>query len=139
MSRRRARIRVKNPSLGWRSSISARQRGFGGWLTMCTAGIWRLFAISALVAGAARSVAAQEPEPTTREAAIEQAQAEKAKVLTPYVPGKVEAVFNRAEDILVNGVPRWHPFFESADYGGGFTLGVGDAHHVSPYDLRDVR
>jgi hypothetical protein len=99
----------------------------------------RLFTVVALAAGAATSVVAQEPEPTTREAAIEQAQAEKAKVLTPYVPGKVEALLNRAEDILVNGVPRWHPFFESADYGGGFTLGAGYAHHVSPYNLLDVR
>jgi hypothetical protein len=106
---------------------------------MCTVGMWRLFTVVALAAGAATSVVAQEPEPTTREAAIEQAQAEKAKVLNPYVPGKVEALFNRAEDILVNGVPRWHPFFESADYGGGFTLGAGYAHHVSPYNLLDVR
>jgi hypothetical protein len=36
-------------------------------------------------------------------------------------------------------VPRWHPYFESADYGGGFTLGVGYAHHVSSYNLLDVR
>ena len=77
--------------------------------------------------------------PTTREAAIEQAQAEKVETLHPYVPGKVEALLNRAEDILVNGVPRWHPFFESAYYGGGFTLGAGYAHHVSPYNLLDVR
>src|SRR5207249_7682764 len=87
----------------------------------------------------ATSVLAQEPEATTREAAIEQAQAEKAKSQHPYVPGKVEALFNRAEDILVNGVPRWHPFFESAYYGGGFTLGAGYAHHVSPYTMLDVR
>jgi hypothetical protein len=36
-------------------------------------------------------------------------------------------------------VPRWHPFLENADYGGGFTLGAGYAHHVSPYNLLDVR
>ena len=36
-------------------------------------------------------------------------------------------------------MPRWHPFFESAYSGGGFTLGAGYAHHVSPYNLLDVR
>jgi hypothetical protein len=82
---------------------------------------------------------AQEPDPPTREAAIEQAQADKSKDLHPYEPGKMEALFNRAEDILVNGVPRWHPFFASAYYGGGFTLGAGYAHHVSPYNMIDVR
>jgi hypothetical protein len=102
-------------------------------------GVWRLFTVVALVAGAATSAIAQEPEATTREAAIEQAQAEKVKVLHPYVPGKIEGLLNRAEDILVNGVPRWHPFFESADYGGGITLGAGYAHHVSPYNLLDMR
>ena len=69
--------------------------------------------------------AAQEPEATTREAAIEQEQAEKVQTLHPYVPSKGEALVNKAEDILVNGVPRWHPFFESAYSGGGFTLGAG--------------
>lgn len=78
-------------------------------------------------------------EPATRQAAIEAAQAERAKELSPYVPGKAEALFTRAEDILVNGVPRWHPFFTSAYYGGGFTLGAGYAHHVSPYNMFDVR
>jgi len=106
---------------------------------MCAVGMWRLFTVVALVAGSATLAVAQEPETTTREAAIEQAQAEKVKTLHPYVPGKVEGLLNRAEDILVNGVPRWHPFFESADYGGGLTLGAGYAHHVSPYNLLDVR
>jgi surface antigen Omp85-like protein len=99
----------------------------------------RLLTAVVLAAGTATSVVAQEPEATTREAAIEQTQAEKVKVLHPYVPGKIEGLLNRAEDILVNGVPRWHPFFESADYGGGFTLGAGYAHHVSPYNMVDVR
>jgi Omp85 superfamily domain len=99
----------------------------------------RLFTVITLAAGAATTVVAQEPEVTTREAAIEQAQAEKVKTLHPYVPGKVEGLLNRAEDILVNGVPRWHPFFENAYYGGGITLGVGYGHHVSPYNLLDAR
>jgi hypothetical protein len=92
-----------------------------------------------LAAGLARDVAAQDAQPSTREAEIEQAQAEKVKTLRPYVPGKLEGLLNRAEDILVNGVPRWHPYFESAYYGGGLTLGAGYAHHVSPYNMLDVR
>jgi hypothetical protein len=92
-----------------------------------------------IVVLASPALAQAPPEPTTREAAIESAQAEKNKNLHPYEPGKMEGLFNRAEDILVNGVPRWHPFFDSAYYGGGFTLGLGYAHHVSPYSMVDVR
>jgi Omp85 superfamily domain len=106
---------------------------------MRTAGVWRLFTVVTLSAGVAAPVVAQEPEATTREAAIEQVQAEKVKTAHPYVPGKTELLMNKANDILVNGVPRWHPFFESAYYGGGFTLGAGYAHHVSPYNMIDVR
>ena len=102
--------------------------------------MWRVFVVAVVLgAGAGTAAAAQEPEPGTREAAIEQEQAEKAKALHPYIPSKGEALLNRAEDILVNGVPRWHPSFESAYYGGGVTVGVGYAHHVSPYNLLDVR
>jgi len=92
-----------------------------------------------LTAGAATPVLAQEPEPTTREAAIEQAQAEKASELRPYTPGRAEALLNRAEASLFNGVRRWHPFFDSAYSGGGFTLGAGYAHHVSAYNELDLR
>lgn len=100
--------------------------------------MWLIVA-AAVAQGTAGSAAAQEPEPATREAALEQQRIEKFQTLRPYVPGKTEALFQRAEDILVNGVPRWHPFFQSADYGGGFTLGAGYAHHVSPYNMLDVR
>ncbi len=50
--------------------------------------MWRLLTVVALTAGTATTAVAQEPEPTTREAAIEQEQAEKAKNLHPYTPGK---------------------------------------------------
>jgi len=92
-----------------------------------------------LAALGATSVVAQEPGATTREAAIEQEQAEKDKILHPYEPGKAEALANRIEDILVNGVPRWHPFFNNAYSGGGFTLGAGYANRLSAYNLLDVR
>jgi hypothetical protein len=87
----------------------------------------------------ATSATTQDPEPATREAVIEQAQAAKVNDLHPYVPGRMEGLMNRAEDILVNGVPRLHPFFGSAYYGGGFTLGAGYAHFVSPFSMIDVR
>lgn len=102
-------------------------------------GVWRLLTVVVLAAGTATTAVAQEPETATREAAIEQAQAEKAKTLHPYVPGKAEALLTRVDNILVNGVPQWHPYFESADYGGGLPLGLGYAHHVSPYNMIDVR
>ena len=102
-------------------------------------GIWRLSTVIALVAASASSAVAQQTEPPTREAAIEQDQAEKAKTLHPYVPGKTEELLNRARRPPGQRRPRWHPFFESAYSGGGFTLGAGYAHHVSAYNMLDVR
>jgi hypothetical protein len=106
---------------------------------MGTVVLGRLFIVVGLVAGAVTSAAAQEQGPTTREALIEQEQAEKSEALHAYVPNRGEAVMNRLEGILVNGVPRWHPFFSNAYSGGGFAFGAGYAHHVSPYNMFDVR
>jgi len=88
--------------------------------------------------GAATLARAQAPEPTRREV-IEQEQAEKAKTLHPYMLTTTERVLNKLEDITVNGVMRWHPFFDSAYHGSGFSPGVGYMSHVSPYNLLDVR
>lgn len=106
---------------------------------MRTIEVWRLFAVVALAAGPAKTVIAQEPEAATREEVIEQAQAEKVDTLHPYIPGTAERLMNKAEDILINGGLRWHPFFENAYAGGGFTLGAGYMRHVSPYNTVDVR
>jgi hypothetical protein len=105
---------------------------------MRTLRVARLFAVAWLATGAPAAVFAQEQEPTTREAAIEQEQTEKVKILHPYVPSKGEELMNRAERSLVNGM-RFHPFFTSAYSGGGFTLGAGYRSFVSPYNLLDVR
>ena len=97
--------------------------------------VWRISLFAAVLAGTATAAHAQEPAPAegaTREAVIEQEQAEKVKTLHPYVPARAEAIMNQAEDILQQGGLRWHPFFESAYSGGGFTLGVGYARFVSP-------
>jgi hypothetical protein len=83
-------------------------------------------------------VNAQAPEPSTRTAALEQAQAEKATRLHPYVPNKAEAYLNFAENTLTNGI-RLHPFFDSAYSGGGFTLGVGYRTPLGSYNSFDVR
>lgn len=60
----------------------------------------------------------------SREAEIARAKAEKAKALHPYVPSKAETYIGRAEDLMLTGGLHWHPFFDSAYAGGGFTLGA---------------
>ena len=123
----------------------------------------KLFTLVALTAVSTTSIAAQAPEPatrgaaveqtgkpttgaaeqapraTTREGEIEQEQAAKAKTLHPYVANKAEAIFQRVDTILEGGTLRWHPFLDSAYRGGGFTLGVGHASYVSPYNYIDAR
>jgi hypothetical protein len=106
---------------------------------MRTIEIWRLLAVVALAAGSAKAIAAQESQTTTRQAIIEKEQAEKATTLHPYELSKAERIMNRSEDVLINGNLHWHPFFESAYAGGGFTLGAGYMRHVSAYSVLDVR
>jgi hypothetical protein len=101
--------------------------------------MWTLMTAIAMAAGATASVIAQEPEPATRQAAIEQAEAEKAKTLYPFTPGKVERLFNQADSILTAGTVRWHPYLSNAYSGGGFTLGVGYAHFVNAFNFIDFR
>src|SRR5436190_303663 len=84
--------------------------------------------IAALTAGLASPAGAQDPQPPTREAEIEQAKTEKAKALHPYEPNGFEVLMNRAEDALVNGVLRWHPFFASAYYRGGLEVSQWSVH-----------
>jgi hypothetical protein len=100
--------------------------------------ILRLFAALVVAAGSTTAVFAQTPEPTRR-GVIEQEQAEKVKDLHPHQLSVGERVMNKVEDITVNGGLHWHPFFENAYRGGGFALGAGYMHHVSAYNLLDVR
>jgi hypothetical protein len=109
-------------------------------------GVWTLFIVAAVAAASSVAAVAQEatpdtqqPEAATRAATVEQEESAKAKTLHPYVPGTAEKWMDKAEDILVNGGLRWHPFFTSAYSGGGFTLGVGYMQHVSSYNLLDIR
>ena len=82
---------------------------------------------------------AQEPAPTSRAELIEQAKKEKNTALQPYTPNKLETAIDRAEDLFLSGRLHWHPFFESAYAGGGFTLGAGYRRFVSPYNTIDLR
>ena len=98
----------------------------------------QLLAGLVIVFGSVNAAFAQA-QPQTRQAAVEQEQAEKAKNLHPYVLTKGERAMNKVEDITVNGGLHWHPFFDSAYHGAGFTLGAGYMHPVSSYNVVDVR
>ena len=94
------------------------------------------------MAGITTAALAQEPQaprPDTRQAAIEQEQAAKVPTLHPYSSNKGEQIFERVDTILEGGTLRWHPFFDSAYSGGGFTLGVGHTNYVSGYNYIDAR
>jgi surface antigen Omp85-like protein len=90
-----------------------------------------------VIFGMATPLCAQ-PAPT-REAEIVAAQKTKAGNLKPYEVGRVEAWVDNLEDAVLSGRAAWHPFFESAYAGGGFTVGAGHLSHVSSYNTLDVR
>src|SRR3954471_17529638 len=79
------------------------------------------------------------PEPASRAAEIEQQEQAKFEHLVPAAPGKAEAVAARIFDTFLSGQLHWHPFFQNAYSGGGFTLGAGYLRYVSSYNLLDVR
>jgi hypothetical protein len=94
-----------------------------------------------LLAVAAPQLARAQPagEPGTRAELIAQAHAEKAAQLHPYEPNRAEELVKWLEEQFLLGAANWHPFFESAYSGGGFTLGAGYLAHLSPYNTLDVR
>ena len=75
----------------------------------------------------------------TRAGRIAAEQQEKAKDLKPHAPNKAEVVLAKVEEQFITGALHWHPFFESALAGGGFTLGAGYLTHVGSYNTIDVR
>jgi hypothetical protein len=93
--------------------------------------------LGALIVCVAAPAGAQAPEPATRTSLIERAQAE--KTVQPYKPGTAEKYLDYAENYLTSGQLHWHPFFDSAYAGGGFTLGGGYMQHIGDYNLLDVR
>jgi outer membrane protein assembly factor BamA len=103
--------------------------------------------VTVIVLAGVQTLFAQEPPSdaeqaapaTTRQGLIEQEQAEKSKELQPYKANGAERVFQRVDTILEGGTLRWHPFFDNAYSGGGFTLGAGHATYVSAFNYVDVR
>ena len=87
----------------------------------------------------AAPAAAQEPETATRASQIEEARAEKAAAAHPYKPGAAEKYLDYAQNYLTGGQLHWHPFFNSAYAGGGFTMGAGYLQHVGSFNVLDVR
>jgi Omp85 superfamily domain len=81
----------------------------------------------------------QESRPGTRQAAIEEQQAAKEGNLRPYVPNKGERIFEHIDTVLEGGNLRWHPFFQNAYSGGGFTLGLGHITYLGGYNFIDLR
>ena len=98
----------------------------------------RRLAVSLVVALSILATTAANAQ-DSREAEIARAKAEKAKALHPYVPSKAETYIDRAENLLLAGGLHWHPFFDSAYAGGGFTLGAGYRRFVSSYNTVDLR
>lgn len=99
--------------------------------------IWTFVTLAGLITTPVM-VGAQQPQPDTRIASIERAQAEKSERLSPYVLPKGERVMNKVQDYFLNGL-TWRPYLESAYPGGGFPFGVGYRPHVSPYSVIDIR
>ena len=101
------------------------------------------FAMTLLLLGwqaSGRAQAQQAPSAgDTRAAQIARQQQEKAKQAKPYEPNKGEIWVKKLEEQFITGNMRWHPFFQSAYRGGGFTLGAGYAAPVSAYNTLDFR
>src|SRR5262252_7301476 len=143
---------------------SWKANGPGRWSYVRTFGALRVFCAALMMAATSVAAAAQTAPPTptadktdpassqppanpppqgappeSREAAIEQKQAEKVPELHPYIPNEAEQIFNYADTILQGGQLRVHPFFNSAYSGGGFTLGAGYLAYLTGYNYIDTR
>ncbi|MBP1605707.1 MAG: outer membrane protein/protective antigen [Acidobacteria bacterium] len=91
--------------------------------------------------GVAQVASAQAPAEgeDTRAGRIAVQQQAKSGELKPYEPNKAEIWVKKLEEQFLTGALKWHPFFDSAYAGGGFTLGAGYLTHVSDYNTLDVR
>ena len=120
-----------------------------GWSSVSAFGVLTRVAMVVLAVASTNAAAAQPPpaeessqqtaQPTSRQAEIEQQQAAKVPTEHPYVPNTAERLFRHVDTILEGGTLAWHPFFENAYSGGGFTLGVGHVNYVGAYNYIDVR
>ena len=98
-------------------------------------------ALAFATVGATSAAWAQAPPPAadTRAASIAAAEAAKSLTVKPYEAGRGEVLIKKLEEAFLTGNLHWHPFFQNAYSGGGFTLGAGYARHVSSYNKIDVR
>ena len=102
------------------------------------------FPLALLLAAAlgATPAQAQAPKPGTRTRARLRSRGEggegqdRAASMSPTKP-KSGSIAPRP--CCSRGGLRWHPFFDSAYAGGGFTLGAGYRRFVSPYNTVDLR
>jgi hypothetical protein len=103
------------------------------------AGATALLLASTLCAPSSASAQAPAPGEDTRAGRIAAQQQEKARDLKPYQPKTAEVWAKKLEQQLLGGEMRWHPFFDSAYAGGGFTLGAGRFTPVGDYESLDLR
>jgi hypothetical protein len=101
----------------------------------------RAVLVGVAVLCAAPTTQAQSPSAgnDTRTGRIATMQAAKATELAPYAPNKAEVWVKKLEEQFLTGALHWHPFFESAYSGGGFTLGAGYSTYVGAYNTLDLR
>lgn len=101
-----------------------------------------VLALACAAAIAAVSPASAQQAPTgadTRAASIAAEEQKKSTELAPYGPNKAELWVKKLEEQFITGSMRWHPFFDSAYSGGGFTLGAGYLTPVGDYNSLDLR
>ena len=105
----------------------------------CRAGSVALVGASLLCAGGVARAQSPPAGADTRAGRLTAQQQEKARLLQPYEPNKAEVLVRKLEEQFITGALHWHPFFQSAYAGGGFTLGAGYATHVGSYNTIDFR
>jgi len=99
----------------------------------------RRFARAIVLAGLVPPGVVSAQDASSRVAVIEQAQEVKDQNLRPAEVGRVEQYVTRLTDAFLSGQVHWHPFWQNAYSGGGFTLGAGYTQYVSSYNTLDVR
>jgi hypothetical protein len=109
----------------------------GLWSKRC--GFSAMVAAAILCAPSASRAQTAAAAGETRAGRIAAEQQEKAKTLKPHAPNKAEVLLAKVEEQFITGALHWHPFFQSALAGGGFTLGAGYLTHVGSYNTVDLR
>ena len=97
---------------------------------------------SVLICAGLLALPATSPLQETRTQAIEQAQADKARVVAPYVPGAAERILEQIEEgawLDPDFLHGFYPAFGSIFPGGGFTFGGGYRTYTGYESHVDVR